>query len=92
METAERLQVRVLSNSEIDIVFDWAQAEGWDPGLQDKAAFLSIDPEAFLGGFCSGQLVACISIVLYDSSFAFLGFFIVSPPHRHVRMQNMHGA
>ena len=64
METAERLQVRVLSNSEIDIVFDWAQAEGWDPGLQDKAAFLSIDPEAFLGGFCSGQLVACISIVL----------------------------
>ena len=27
METAERLQVRVLSDSEIDIVFDWAQTE-----------------------------------------------------------------
>ena len=76
------MKLRTMTESEIDIAIDWAAAEGWDPGLNDKRAFLSIDKEAFLGSFVDGELVGCISVVLYDKAFAFLGFFIVSPPHR----------
>ena len=74
--------LRTMTESEVDIAIEWASAEGWDPGLNDKRAFLSIDKEAFLGSFVDGELVGCISVVLYDKAFAFLGFFIVSPPHR----------
>jgi GNAT superfamily N-acetyltransferase len=74
--------IRTLTEMEVDTVIEWAVVEGWDPGACDKAAFLAMDEGAFLGGFLEDKLVACISLVIYDDTFAFLGFFIVAPEHR----------
>lgn len=75
-------QIRPLASAEIQTAADWAAREGWNPGHQDAACFASVDSQGFWGGFLDGQMIACISVVNYGSSFAFLGFYIVAPEHR----------
>jgi ribosomal protein S18 acetylase RimI-like enzyme len=75
-------QIRPLSRAELDLVLDWAAAEGWNPGLADAECFLQPDEGGFLGLFVAGRLAASISVVAYDSSFAFLGLYIVAPEFR----------
>jgi GNAT superfamily N-acetyltransferase len=55
----------------------WADAEGWNPGLDDAERFLASDPEAFLAIERDGEVVATVSCALYGASYAFIGFFIV---------------
>ncbi|MBO9450142.1 GNAT family N-acetyltransferase [Tropicibacter sp. R16_0] len=74
--------IRPLAPDEVQIAVDWAAHEGWNPGLSDRACFMSVDPEGFWGGFLDGELIATISVVNYDEKFAFLGFYIVHPDHR----------
>jgi GNAT superfamily N-acetyltransferase len=57
----------------------WADAEGWNPGLDDAERFLAADPEAFLATERDGEIVATVSCALYGESYAFVGFFIVRP-------------
>ncbi len=73
---------RPLSPAEIQTAADWAAAEGWNPGHSDAACFGAQDDQGFWGGFLNGQLIATISVVRYDDSFAFLGFYIVHPDYR----------
>jgi len=67
---------------DLDVAIEWAAREGWNPGLHDAEAFHHADPTGFLAGFVSGIQVACISAVAYDSSFGFLGLYIVKPEFR----------
>jgi GNAT superfamily N-acetyltransferase len=67
---------------EIALAADWAAAEGWNPGLSDPACFAAVDPQGFWLGTRDGVPVSCISVVNYDDSFAFLGFYIVLPDWR----------
>jgi Acetyltransferase (GNAT) domain/Acetyltransferase (GNAT) family len=62
--------------ADLELALDWAAAEGWNPGLDDAAAFHLADPDGFLMGFLDGEPVACISVVNYGDSFAFLGLYI----------------
>jgi GNAT superfamily N-acetyltransferase len=55
----------------------WADAEGWNPGLDDAERFLAADPGAFLWAEREGQIVATVSCALYGGSYAFVGFYIV---------------
>jgi Acetyltransferase (GNAT) domain/Acetyltransferase (GNAT) family len=71
------LRVRTMRSDEISIAVDWAAAEGWNPGLGDDACFALIDPGGFFIGEVGGAPAATISCVNYDSTFAFLGFYIV---------------
>ncbi|MEA2049037.1 MAG: GNAT family N-acetyltransferase [Campylobacterota bacterium] len=75
-------EVRVLSIEEIQTLIDWAQQEGWNPGLHDSGIFHSVDPSGYFGAFVNGELVGGISAVRYDDTFGFIGFFIVKPGYR----------
>src|SRR5436190_7358121 len=55
----------------------WAEAEGWNPGLDDDRRFLAADPDAFLVTELAGEVVATVSCVLYGEEYAFIGFYIV---------------
>lgn len=57
----------------------WAAREGWNPGLDDLAAFYSADPGAFLIGKAGETPVAIISAVRYGANFGFIGFYICHP-------------
>lgn len=74
--------IRTMSRAEIDTAVEWAANEGWNPGLHDADCYYIADPEAFLVGFLDDEPIAVISVVKYDESFGFLGFYIVKPGYR----------
>lgn len=75
-------KIRPATREELDIAIEWAAKEGWNPGLHDADSFYATDPNGFLLGFLDGEPIASISSVAYDSSFGFLGFYIVKPEYR----------
>ncbi|MGZ9810807.1 GNAT family N-acetyltransferase [Pseudoroseicyclus sp. H15] len=68
--------------SEIALLLDWAAAEGWNPGLDDDAAFHAADPQGFFVAELDGTPVAGISVVNHSPQFAFLGLYLCLPEHR----------
>ena len=74
--------IRAMRRDELDVLVDWAAAEGWNPGLHDANVFWATDPEGFVAAELDGELVGGGSIVCYDRTFGFMGFFIVRPDWR----------
>ena len=74
--------VRKMTRTEINLAIDWAAKEGWNPGIHDADYFYNTDPNGFYLGELNGEPVGCISAVIYDTSFSFLGFYIVKPEYR----------
>jgi ribosomal protein S18 acetylase RimI-like enzyme len=74
--------IRNMTRDELDTVAEWAAAEGWNPGDGDAEAFFAADPDGFYLGLLDGEPIASISCVTYSPDYAFLGFYIVQPPHR----------
>jgi GNAT superfamily N-acetyltransferase len=60
----------------------WADAEDWNPGLDDGARFATADPFAFFATEQDGQIVATASCTLYGDAYSFFGFYIVRPDLR----------
>jgi GNAT superfamily N-acetyltransferase len=75
-------RIRPLRREELDVVLDWAGAEGWEPGRGDADAFWAADPDAFFGLEREGELIGSISTVSYAGAFGFVGLFIVRPELR----------
>lgn len=71
-----------MSRAEVDLAVDWAADEGWNPGLDDAAAFWAADPTGFHIGLTDGRPAAVCSMVKYEPGFAFGGFYIVRPDLR----------
>jgi len=78
-----RYTIRTMRPDEIDFAVKWAAREGWNPGLKDAESFAKIDPNGWLIGELDGMPIATISGVKYGDQFAFVGFYIVAPEHRH---------
>jgi GNAT superfamily N-acetyltransferase len=55
----------------------WADAEGWNPGLDDGRRFLAADPGAFLATERDGEVLGTVSCARYGDAYAFIGFYIV---------------
>jgi GNAT superfamily N-acetyltransferase len=65
------------SHRAAQLAVSWADAEGWNPGLDDAERFLAADPDAFLATERDGEVVGTVSCALYGDSYAFVGFYIV---------------
>jgi GNAT superfamily N-acetyltransferase len=76
---AQNFTIRPLSRPELDLVLDWAAAEGWNPGLHDADCFYACDPRGFFLGVLDGEPVAAIA---YDETLGFLSFYLVKPDFR----------
>jgi len=76
------IDIRPADGDSFAIALDWAAAEGWNPGLDDLAAFRAADPPGLLLGYADGRPVASISAVRYGDGYGFLGFYIVVPEAR----------
>jgi GNAT superfamily N-acetyltransferase len=86
----ERPEIRTASAEEFATAVDWAAAEGWNPGLDDLAAFHAADPGGFLMRFDGDEPVSSISVVRYGDDFGFLGFYIVRPDWRGRGIGHVH--
>ncbi len=76
------LQIKQASQNEFATAISWAADEGWNPGLDDLAAFHQTDADGFLMGWKNDKPVSCISVVRYGKTHGFLGFYIVHPDWR----------
>lgn len=74
--------VRTATRDDVDVIIDWAAAEGWNPGHYDADPFHIADAEGYLVGLVDGEPVACISVVRFGKDFSFLGFYICRPEFR----------
>ena len=74
--------IKTMNREEIDIAVEWASKEGWNPGLYDADCYFTADPNGFLIGRLGDEPIATISVIKYDDSFGFLGFYIVKPEYR----------
>lgn len=63
-------------------VLGWARDEGWNPGLDDAAAFHAADPEGFMLGALGGEPVAAVSVVRHAPGVGFLGLYLCRPTCR----------
>ncbi|MGL6258728.1 GNAT family N-acetyltransferase [Vibrio sp. WXL103] len=76
------LIIRSMDKTEFSLAIDWAAQEGWNPGLCDNHSYYAADPDGFLVGLVDGKPVATISVVKYNATFGFIGFYIVEPEYR----------
>jgi len=74
--------MRTARPEDLETLLDWAAAEGWNPGLDDAAAFHSADPAGFFLALRDGAPVAAISVVNHDDRNAFLGLYLCRPDWR----------
>ena len=74
--------IRKMGRKDLDVAVEWAAREGWNPGLYDADCFYKCDPNGFLIGLLGNKPIACISVVKYNQTFGFLGFYIVHPEYR----------
>lgn len=75
--------IRRMKEAEVPIAIEWAQKEGWNPGIRDASCFYKADPQGFFIGLLDDEPVAVGSAVIYDNHFAFCGLYIVKPEFRH---------
>ncbi|PTW62948.1 hypothetical protein C8N35_101997 [Breoghania corrubedonensis] len=74
--------VRPMTLVDLKLALEWGREEGWNPGLDDAAAYRIADPDGFLMGFAGDEPVAAISAVAYSRQFGFLGLYICRPDYR----------
>ena len=67
---------RLATRDEVALVLDWAADEGWNPGLDDSAAFYAADPAGFFVAERDGAPVAAVSVVNHSRGGAFLGLYL----------------
>jgi GNAT superfamily N-acetyltransferase len=71
-----------MTRQDLDLVIDWAAAEGWNPGDHDADSFYAADPDGFLLGVLDQEPIAALSAVRYGATFGFLGCYLVRPDFR----------
>jgi GNAT superfamily N-acetyltransferase len=74
--------IRTMTRADLDLALSWAEAEGWNPGLGDAAAFMAADPDGFLVADVDGVPAASLSIVRFGDRTGFLGLYICRPDMR----------
>ena len=77
-----QVSISHLTKQEVKLAVDWAQKEGWNPGIHDAECFFNSDPEGFYAAKIAGEVVATTSVVKYSEDFAFEGLLIVKPEFR----------
>ena len=78
----QQVTIESMTLKEVDIAIEWAQKEGWNPGIHDADCFYHADPNGFYAAKVDGEIVGTASIVKYSELFAFEGLYIVRPDFR----------
>lgn len=74
--------IRNLTLPEVRQLLNWAEAEGWNPGIDDAEPFFATDPNGFFGCFIGDRMASAISAVRYGHDFGFIGLYISDPDFR----------
>jgi GNAT superfamily N-acetyltransferase len=81
-QAKQNITIEQMSREEVDIAIEWAQKEGWNPGLHDAECFYKTDPTGFYAARLDGEVVGTISLVKYPCDYVFEGLYIIKPEYR----------
>ena len=70
-----------ITKTEFQTAVDWAQTEGWIPGIHDIDSFYDTDPTGFYAAKIGGEIVGTFSVVKYSKELCVCGFLYCSPRH-----------
>jgi GNAT superfamily N-acetyltransferase len=74
--------IRPMTRPELDVVLDWADQEGWNPGLADADVFWRIDRSGLWAIDVDGVLVGSGATIAHGSHHVVIGLVHVRPEHR----------
>jgi [ribosomal protein S18]-alanine N-acetyltransferase len=75
-------RIRPMETADLPLVTEWARREGFCPGPGDVAILRLADRGGVWVGCLEGEPIGCIVGARYDSSYGFIGLFLVRPEHR----------
>ncbi len=78
----QKITIEQMTRQEVDIAIEWAQKEGWNPGIHDAECFYQADPTGFYSVKIDGEVIGTISLVKYPGDFVFEGLYIIKPEYR----------
>ena len=67
------------SKTDMSYIMSLAMKQGWKPGKHDAHTFFKLDPNGFFLGKLKDKIIAMGSMVLYDTTYAFSGLYMVLP-------------
>ena len=76
--------IRLISNNEIQEVTNWARLEGFAPGFDDISIYKNTDQKGIWVGCLDNNPIGSIACVKYNSSYGFIGLFIVKKEFRNM--------
>jgi GNAT superfamily N-acetyltransferase len=71
------ITIEQMTQKEAAVAIDWAQKEGWNPGIHDLECFYQADPTGFYAAKLDGEIAGTISLVKYPGNLVFEGLYIV---------------
>ena len=69
--------IRLICSHEIPEVTNWATLEGFSPGFDDVSIYRNTDNQGLWVGCLDNKPIGCIACIKYNSSYGFIGLFIV---------------
>lgn len=75
---SKHFTIKTMTKKEVELMIDWAAAEGWNPGLNDAECYFAADPEGFLVGFLDDEPIVTISPLITTMHLALLAFTLLN--------------
>ena len=80
----KNFSIRLITNDEIKKVTDWARLEGFAPGFDDISIYKNTDKKGVWVGCIDDNPIGSIACIKYNSSYGFIGLFIVKKEFRNM--------
>jgi GNAT superfamily N-acetyltransferase len=82
MQEIERLEIRLLFDSDIASAMRLKDTAGWNQTEADWSRLLLLEPKGCFGAVKHGRLVGTITTTTYDGDLAWIGMVLVEPASR----------
>lgn len=82
IQAMSEIRIERMDLSGVRQAMEWAEAEGWEPGINDAEPFFAADPEGFFRAVTGNRTIATLSAVRGSPTVAFVGLYIVEPGFR----------
>lgn len=74
--------IRKMNFDEVKELVQWAESEGWNPGINDAKCLWNLDPDGFLALAKNAKMVGGGAIFRHSDTYGFMGLFIVATQFR----------